>query len=616
MGETQASGVADITVASVRSLISGDRLQKYDPARFKLVLVDEAHHIVAPSYMQILKHFGLDTLRAGSPALVGVSATLSRFDGLKLGTAIDHIVYHKDYIEMIDEKWLTDVVFTTVRSKADLSTVKSSSAGDFVTAQLSRAVNTPPNNEITFQAWQLQASGRKSTLVFCVDVDHITDLTKVFLQHGVDARFITGMTKKHVRGERLEAFKNGQFPVLLNCGVFTEGTDIPNVDCVLLARPTKSRNLLMQMLGRGMRLYPGKANCHVIDMVASLATGIVSVPTLFGLDPSELVDHATPQEMQELKEKRDGEQQESEAYKRLYPSADVTGYSLVTTHYDTVHDLVDDTSGERHIRALSSNAWVQTAETKYVLSSKNGVLTIQLEDAIESIAGDARSSPESPKFQVVYKRPIPKNGTTPSGQAKSKSPYARPRVIASNMSAFSDAVHAADTFAASVFVHVFISHRAAWRQQPASEGQLATIKKIWAKSGGVARTNDSNDSNDSNDVDEAVIRTQEQPDQRHHLPRDHEITDHEDDTENTHLHRDFSSNPEDIKEQQSQTTVLTDDPTTPIASPKNPPSSHFQHHPTTTSSSSSSPSPSSPSSRSSLSKQPPTQIGRASCRER
>ena len=95
MANLHASGIADITVASVLSITSGDRLQKYDPGRFKLVLVDEAHHIVAASYLKVLRHFGLDTLTDKSPALVGVSATLSRFDGLKLGSALDHIVYHK-----------------------------------------------------------------------------------------------------------------------------------------------------------------------------------------------------------------------------------------------------------------------------------------------------------------------------------------------------------------------------------------------------------------------------------------------------------------------------------------------------------------------------------------
>ena len=98
MGAQRASGLADITVASVQSIVSGDRLMRYDPSRFKLLLVDEAHHIVAPTYLEILRHFKLadkEKEHQGDTALVGVSATFSRSDGLRLGAAVDHIVYHK-----------------------------------------------------------------------------------------------------------------------------------------------------------------------------------------------------------------------------------------------------------------------------------------------------------------------------------------------------------------------------------------------------------------------------------------------------------------------------------------------------------------------------------------
>lgn len=96
MGAQHASGLADVTVASVQSIMSGDRLQKYQPERFKLVVVDEAHHIIAAQYMEVLRHFGLmEPQQGNNTALVGVSATFSRSDGLMLGKAIDHIVYHK-----------------------------------------------------------------------------------------------------------------------------------------------------------------------------------------------------------------------------------------------------------------------------------------------------------------------------------------------------------------------------------------------------------------------------------------------------------------------------------------------------------------------------------------
>lgn len=471
MGETQASGAADITVASVRSIVSGDRMSKFEASRFKLVLVDEAHHIVAPGYMQVLEHFGLEIPRETGPALVGVSATFSRFDGLRLGAAIDHIVYHKDYVDMIGEKWLADVIFTTVKSKANLVKVPESKDGDFATKQLSQAVNTPENNEITFKAWQAEAGTRKSTLVFCVDIDHVTNLTSVFRQHGTDAQYITSSTKKRLRGERLDAFRNRKFPVLLNCGVFTEGTDIPNIDCVLLARPTKSRNLLLQMIGRGMRLYPGKEDCHVIDMVSSLETGIVSVPTLFGLDPSEIVEKASPKQMKDLESRRLEEEKVSTSQSAEIatgiPSSppDVSDYRLTITHYSTVQDLISDTSGERHIRALSPNAWVQTSDAKFVLSAKNGgVLTVELD-------------PASKQFHVIYKAVLPPASPASTSNPKSKAPYTRPRTLLTSPT-LPPAILAADTFAASRFSRIFINTNSPWRRQPASEGQLAFLNRF------------------------------------------------------------------------------------------------------------------------------------------
>jgi ATP-dependent helicase IRC3 len=98
MGNLRASGKADITVASIQSIHSQDRIDKFDPEEYKLILVDEAHHIVSSAYLKVLQHFGIPEAKEGmksTPALVGVSATMSRLDGLALGKVIKHIVYHK-----------------------------------------------------------------------------------------------------------------------------------------------------------------------------------------------------------------------------------------------------------------------------------------------------------------------------------------------------------------------------------------------------------------------------------------------------------------------------------------------------------------------------------------
>ncbi|WPG97598.1 DEAD/DEAH box helicase-like protein [Acrodontium crateriforme] len=463
MGNQLASGIADITVASVQSIMSGDRLGKYDPAKFKLVLVDEAHHIVAARYLDVLRHFNLvDHDKMPHTALVGVSATFSRFDGLRLGKAIDHIVYHKDYIDMIDDKWLSDVIFTTVQSGADLSKVQTA-RGDFQTGTLSKAVNNDEINALTVRSWMTKGRNRRSTLVFCVDLSHVSSLTDMFRQHGIDARFITGDTSTKVRAERLDDFKAGKYPVLLNCGIFTEGTDIPNIDCVILARPTKSRNLLVQMIGRGLRKFDGKENCHVIDMVASLETGIVTTPTLFGLDPQELVDQVGAKDLKKLRDRQQKERnrdRQTHAIDSSTLNPELKG-KISFTDYDSVNDLIEDTSGERHIRALSQFSWVQIDDDRYILSSNSGdFVTLKKQDD---------------DYVIIFTKKIP-------AEQRAKSPYMRPRQIAT-ASTFEDAVHAADTFAAEKFPREVIWKHASWRKRPASTNQLAMLNKVHGKSG-------------------------------------------------------------------------------------------------------------------------------------
>ncbi|KAL6860152.1 putative ATP-dependent helicase IRC3 [Amphichorda felina] len=472
MGSLHATGTADITIASVQSINSKDRLDKFDPANFKLVLVDEAHHIVAPGYLKILKHFGLDQKQQNSPALVGVSATFSRFDGVKLGSAIDEIVYHKDYVDMISDKWLSDVVFTTVESTANLSKVKSSAFGDFQTGELSQAVNTEKINDITVRSWMAKAPERKSTLVFCVDLAHVSGLTQKFREYGFDARYVTGDTPKVERGEILDAFKNGEFPVLVNCGVFTEGTDIPNIDCIVLGRPTRSRNLLVQMIGRGMRLHPGKKNCHIIDLVSSLETGIVTTPTLFGLDPNELVTEASVKDMRRMKNRKLAEEQKrQQAYARGEGPRVNSAAAVTFTDYSSVLDLIADTSGERHIRAISDNAWVQVGPEKFVLSAPSGsyIRIERITDQPTSSIAKPAIANTSPTYKALEVRSLP--------PGIARSPFAAPREILT-ASTFSDAVHGADSYAENAFPFTFINRHQTWRKLPPTQGQLDFINKL------------------------------------------------------------------------------------------------------------------------------------------
>ncbi|KAK4908932.1 putative ATP-dependent helicase IRC3 [Elasticomyces elasticus] len=451
MAGQHATGSADITVASVPTLNSKNRLLKFDPATFKLLIIDEVHHVVARSYMNVLRHFGLaDRETKPVTALVGVSATLSRSDGLMLGKALDHIVFHMDYLDMIKGEYLTNVIFTTVQSGTNLKEVRVS-AGDFQTSSLSKAINTPEVNSLTVRAWLEKAKERKSTLVFAVDVAHVTSLAATFRQFGVDARYVTGSTNKQIRKDTVQAFRNRGFPVLLNCGVFTEGTDIPNIDCILLARPTRSRNLLVQMIGRGLRLHAEKQNCHVIDMVSALDSGIVTTPTLFGLNPDELLDQADAKTMQIMKNTKEEELEKEQSSQD--GSTSLPG-NVIFTDYDSVQDLIEDTSGDRHIHAMSRLAWVHIGPDEYVLSPAAGDLTI------------ARSKEG---YEVTFKATIPHG-------IRKKSPFMRPQPVASALN-LEHAVRIADKYARGKFIWALVSRTAPWRSKPATEGQLSFLNK-------------------------------------------------------------------------------------------------------------------------------------------
>lgn len=362
---------------------------------------------------------------------------------------------------MIEENWLSDVVFTTVAMKADLTKVGTGANGDFQTSALSKAVNTNQTNDLVVKTWLAKAKGRKSTLIFCVDLSHVSNLTNKFRQYGIAAQFVTGDTPTKTRSARVDAFRRGEIPVLLNCGVFTEGTDIPNIDCVLLARPTKSRNLLMQMIGRGMRLHQDKGNCHIIDMVSALSTGVVSTPTLFGLDPAEIMNEADTRTMTELKERKEQEQQwdhDATQVDRNSVASTLPG-SITFTDYDSVHDLIADTSGDQFVRNISEFAWVAVGDGKFILTTNGGNYLLL-----------GPSENEEGRFYVKYYWKLPSS-------VKSKSPYATPRVIAEG-EMFDHVVHAADTFAAEAFEYMWISKNQPWRRSRASQAQVDFLNKF------------------------------------------------------------------------------------------------------------------------------------------
>lgn len=282
-----ASDEAQVVVASVATLgrTDGTRLSRLRREDFFLVVVDEAHHAVARSYRRVFDHFGLfepDSRRM----LVGFTATPYRGDKRGLGEVFEDVVFRRDLREMIVRGYLARIRGWRISTNVDLDGIRVRH-GDFVESQLAATVNVELRNGLVVQAYRRFADGRRA-VVFCADVAHAQAMARAFAELGVPAAALWGAMPKDDRRATLEAFSAGELAVLTNCAVLTEGFDEPRVDCVILARPTKSRLLYVQMVGRGTRLHPDKDDLLVIDVVDnSRKHELAGVHSLFAL-PEDL----------------------------------------------------------------------------------------------------------------------------------------------------------------------------------------------------------------------------------------------------------------------------------------------------------------------------------------
>lgn len=274
----------DITIASVQTLgqKSSGRLQAIiDNGPYGILIVDEAHHSTSSQHEKIIT-----TLREQNPELLvlGMTATSTRADGTALDRVFDEIVYEKNIFDLVDAGWLVPPKNFLVTLDLDLDKVKVKD-GDFVKAQLSKLMNTAHVNRAVVQSWCQYGLDRK-TIVFAVDVAHAQALTEEFSAAGYAAGHVNGAMKVRDRKAALKKFRDGETKILTNVEVLTEGYDDPSIEAVLFARPTQSHSLYVQCVGRGLRLFPSKTECLVIDMVGnSDKHSVVQLATLTGYDP-------------------------------------------------------------------------------------------------------------------------------------------------------------------------------------------------------------------------------------------------------------------------------------------------------------------------------------------
>lgn len=276
-----------IVVATVQTLIS--KLDRASFDRYDMIICDEAHHAVSPSWRQVLTAYGFWPQTPPGKLLVGVSATLVREDGLGLDNVFQTISYRITLQKLIDDGYLVNLRARRVRSQVKLDHV-ALRYGDYDERALGLAVDTPDRNALIARAYLKYAKGRPA-IAFTVDVNHAKHLTEACNQYGIRAQWVAGSLSKTERALRLNQFHRGDYDLLINAQLLTEGYDEPKVSAVILARPTKSFAMFAQMVGRGLRLFPNKQDCLVIDVAdVSKNHDLLDVGSLLGKKIGEPVD--------------------------------------------------------------------------------------------------------------------------------------------------------------------------------------------------------------------------------------------------------------------------------------------------------------------------------------
>lgn len=284
MADRVATATDQAVVASVATL-NEKRLTRWPADTFTQVIVDECHHAVSPTYLRVLNHFGCMADIGGTRTL-GVTATLARGDNVGLGKVWQDVAYEKSTLELITEGHLVDVRGVAVPIEIDL-TEATVAHGDYTNSSLADLMTAANFETAVVRAYRDHAEG-KAALVFTPNVATAQSAAAAMREAGIKAEAVWGDMDPDARQAAIRGLGDGTLDALCNCAVLTEGTDIPRAEVAIMARPTRSKVLFVQMVGRVLRLYPGKTSALVIDLVA--VSEDKKICTLIDLADGELKD--------------------------------------------------------------------------------------------------------------------------------------------------------------------------------------------------------------------------------------------------------------------------------------------------------------------------------------
>jgi superfamily II DNA or RNA helicase len=344
---------AQVLVCSVQTLARENRRAMIEGVG--VVIVDECHHAIARTWMDVLRHFGAFPAEGeiATPA-IGFTATLQRGDSIGLGDVWEDIAYERDIMYGIEHGFLSDVRAQMVTLDGfDLATI-AKTRGDYQEGRLGDALISVNAGEHVAAAYREHASKEDGTLrraiLFAPTVASAFHFSGAMEEDGIRVATITGETPKEERELAYKLFENGDLDVLSNCMVLTEGFDAPWAEVAIVARPTQSAPLYTQMVGRVLRPFPGKDEALVLDVV-----GIAGAHQLRTLKDLSKLDVHEGESIEEAKERTVREANDAAVLTRV--------------------------AGERKARevemfAASHSVWLRTKAGTWFIPVRNGMVVL------------------------------------------------------------------------------------------------------------------------------------------------------------------------------------------------------------------------------------------------
>lgn len=264
-----------IVCGSVQSI--SQNIEEFNPDDFGYIIIDEAHHGAAETYRKILGYF--------KPQFtLGLTATPERSDGEDLLETFKNVAHKLDLQKAVELGELVPIRCIRVKTNVDLASVRINGI-KYNSQDLESKLFIPERNKLIVDTY-LEFVKNKKTVVFCASVYHAEGVAELFKKAGIKAEAVSGSTKSKVRDKVLRDYENGDINVLCACDLLNEGWDSPKTEVLFMARPTMSKTIYMQQLGRGTRKSEGKEYLMVFDFIdnANLFNAPLSAHRIFNIE--------------------------------------------------------------------------------------------------------------------------------------------------------------------------------------------------------------------------------------------------------------------------------------------------------------------------------------------